>query len=446
MIRKKSARTRRAISWTNKSVLALARDKDPIQVIEGLARAAVLNALDDGWAGPPFSQLQLAAFLGLRVEADATVRDAQTIPTDDGLLIRFNPTQARERVRFSIAHEFAHSLFPDCADATRHRGGDQTADDDWQLEMLCNIAAAEFVMPMGSIAHLEVVSRIEDLLVERRKFDVSIEAFLIRVARMSKQPVLMFCASPRASEDTYDYVVEYCVASPTWSGATPVGMLAESAVVARCTSIGHTEHGNEEWAELGDVYVEAVGVPAYPGGRMPRVVGLLRLPDSIPKTPYELVQGDVLNRPSTSKRIVCQLVNDQARVWGGGVARASAKKWPDAQKEYSDWISSIPRPDRLGQIHVWSDGCTTLASLVAQQGVRESATPRIRYAALNTCLTKVATLATEHDLPVHMPRIGTGAAGGNWDIIEELVQSSLVAHGVALTVVDPPPRRLQAEA
>jgi hypothetical protein len=39
---------------------------------------------------------------------------------------------------------------------------------------------------------------------------------------------------------------------------------------------------------------------------------------------------------------------------------------------------------------------------------------------------------------VHMPRIGSGQAGGNWDIIEELVDHHLCAQGIRVTVYDLP--------
>src|SRR5450432_4253917 len=53
----------------------------------------------------------------------------------------------------------------------------------WQLEMLCNLAAAEFVMPLGSLPPSEGLPKIEQS--DRRKFDVSAEAFLIRVVKMT---------------------------------------------------------------------------------------------------------------------------------------------------------------------------------------------------------------------------------------------------------------------
>jgi hypothetical protein len=44
-----------------------------------------------------------------------------------------------------------------------------------------------------------------------------------------------------------------------------------------------------------------------------------------------------------------------------------------------------------------------------------------------------------------MPRIGTGAAGGEWGVVEEIVDVELVAKGISVTVYDRPPRREQFE-
>src|SRR5215217_4849610 len=111
------------IRWTNQSVLGLAGTDNPVAVIEKRARELVLRAFDAGWVGPPFNPLGIADYLQIPVEANAEVPDARTIATESGLKIQFNPNQRRERVRFSIAHEIANTLFPDVAEAVRHRGG-----------------------------------------------------------------------------------------------------------------------------------------------------------------------------------------------------------------------------------------------------------------------------------------------------------------------------------
>ena len=147
--------------------------------------------------------------------------------------IEFNPTRPRERVRFSIAHEIAHTLFSDFAEQTRHRGGPSTTGDEWQLEMLCNLAAAEFVMPLGSLPATDSLPRIEQLIVDRRKFDVSAEAFLIRVVKTTAEPALMFCASPIEGTDGKPaYRVDYSVGSKSAPARSLLGQQSRIAALS----------------------------------------------------------------------------------------------------------------------------------------------------------------------------------------------------------------------
>lgn len=141
----------RQFHWTNESVVAFAGQKDPVEVMEGKARTLALNAMDAGWDGPPFDPLALAQWLGIPIEARGDIPDARMVPMPDGVLIlEYKPMRPRGRLRFSIAHEIAHSQFSDCAAEVRNRGKTTTqAPDNWQLEVLCNIGAAELLMPLG---------------------------------------------------------------------------------------------------------------------------------------------------------------------------------------------------------------------------------------------------------------------------------------------------------
>src|ERR1700735_2049307 len=103
----------------------MAKGEDPVRVIERKARDLVLRARDAGWSGPPFNPIFIADLLKFPVTANASVADACIVSTEGHLQIQFNPTQVRERLRFSIAHELAHSLFPDVADEVRNRGGNK---------------------------------------------------------------------------------------------------------------------------------------------------------------------------------------------------------------------------------------------------------------------------------------------------------------------------------
>ena len=160
----------------------------------------------------------------------------------------------------------------------------------------------------------------------------------------------------------------------------------------------------------------------------------------------KLVHGNVLDPRAPGEKIICQLVNNQARTWGGGVARSTARKYPKAQDSFSTWINSIPHSARLGSVHFQYVGNSmTIASLVGQQGYGASSSPRIRYAALAECFEKVLAYAVERSASVHMPRIGEGQSGGSWETVVEIVRTVLVNNSVTVTVYDLPPRRATAE-
>jgi hypothetical protein len=55
-------------------------------------------------------------------------------------------------------------------------------------------------------------------------------------------------------------------------------------------------------------------------------------------------------------------------------------------------------------------------------------------------LEKVAELATARGATVHMPRIGTGEAGGSWNIIEGIIRETLVSRRIPVTIYDLHPR------
>ena len=437
-----------SINWTNTSVIAFAKNADPLVAIEEKARSLVLEAREKGWEGPPFNPLHLAEMLDMQIEANSSVADARLVVTESGPKIEFNPQQPRERVRFSIAHEIAHFLFPDWSEQIRNRGGDKTPDD-WQLEMLCNLAASEFVLPIGSLSAASEIPPIEDLMRQRREYDVSAEAFLIRLAKISKKPIGIFVSSPTVTEDgTRRYKIDYFVSSPTAPKLRLSGMdIPRESIVHRCTAMGHTDRSVEDWVKDTPTQIECVGLTAYPGSVYPRVAGLVRFDQAQENhLPIRLLYGNILEPRNGGKKIICQLVNDKAVKWGGGVARKIAKRFPDAEGAYTEQVIQIPQHDRLGRV-IFSDATSdlTIASLIGQEGFGPSPFPRIRYSALQACLEKVADHATSIGASIHMPKIGTGSAGGDWSTIEEMLDDVMVREGLFVTVYDVPPKRVQLE-
>lgn len=198
--------------WTNPSVARFAGDSDPIAFMQKKARELVLRALQEGWTGPPYDPFKLADLLGIPVTARADILDARIAPVGtQRYKIEFNPNKSRGRQRFSVAHEIAHTFFPDCAEAIRNRTRvSNDTEDSWQVEMLCNLAAAEFLMPIGSGSMIEneTVS-IDNILRLQTKYEVSTEAISIKLARMTADPCVIFTAKSGSKSQPYGYHIEY---------------------------------------------------------------------------------------------------------------------------------------------------------------------------------------------------------------------------------------------
>lgn len=446
-----SRRTKRARRrWTHSSVLALAGQDDPVEVITARARALVVEAMDEGWSGPPFDPIALADRLKLRVVGRNDIRDARIVPVDrNRLQIEFNPNRPPARVRYSLAHEIAHALFPDCGEQIRNRTANHEIEgDEWQLEVLCNIAAAEFLMPVGTLPHLKGEELSIDRLIERKKeYEVSAEALLIRVARLADEPCAAFCATRiEKGRGLGRYRLDYTIPSETWAGDLPKSILLPTDTrVSDCTAIGYTAKSEEDWPDnIGRVYFECVGIAPYPGASFPRVVGVLRPEDMVPRQScITYLAGDATEPGGIGPKIIAHVVNDGTPRWGAGFALALRKRWEQVQDEFISWVGEDRSRLRLGAVHEYElDESCSIIHMVAQRGYGASSAPRIRYSALRDCLQAVATQARQRGATVHMPRIGAGQAGGSWPLIEELIFSSLCAAGVQVYIYDLPGRKL----
>jgi O-acetyl-ADP-ribose deacetylase (regulator of RNase III) len=434
--------------WTHQSVRALVGDSgtDPAELITQKAEDVSLAAMQEGWSGPPFDPFELADLRKIRVVPREDIGDARTVPDGTGFTIEFNPNRPKTRIRYSICHEIAHTLFPDCHERVRNRLTHATMTaDDWQLEMLCNLAAAEFAMPIGSLpGATEELLEIDRVLELREKYKVSAEAMLLRLVRMTDQPCSFFCASrPSGTAAPREaYVIDYVKPSKAWpSGKLRSGTeLPSDTVAAECTAVGFTAKAQESWPGLGKVGVECLGVSPYPSHSLPRVIGLLKPQHHtnihVPSITY--LKRDVREPRGVDKRLLLQVVNDAALTWGGGLSLALREKWPASQQSFRSWAMER-RNLALGNVHVAEiNPSLSLVSLVAQHGYGPSPKPRIRYLALQTCLQKVASIAAEEGATVHMPRIGCGQAGGSWNVVSELIDETLCNKGIDVVVYDLP--------
>ncbi len=161
-----------------------------------LTQAKRLNEEFERYGGAEINPLErlkiLASLCGLDVSemnADSRQserRDAILVPRNDGKggLIAYNPERSLGRIAFSIAHEIAHTFFPNSASGARFRTlcSDESRAAN-ELERLCDLGASEILMPydrfrrtLGDEFGLHLVSKLSDC------FGSSYEATVFRLA------------------------------------------------------------------------------------------------------------------------------------------------------------------------------------------------------------------------------------------------------------------------
>lgn len=439
---------KREVAWVHPSVRALITEanQEPIAAITQKARRTVFSAMQRGWNGPPYDPFTLAEHLGISLEPSQEVADARTTATSNGkFLIEFNPNRSRARTNFSVAHEIAHTLFSDCAKEIRHRyTHTETGSTEWQLEALCNIAAAEILMPTGSFDEFTDWSpSIDTALSLREKFLVSTESVLLRYMKLTSWQCCMFAAHRDESRTTQAYLIDYMVPSRTWPIRPQTGLLLpQHTQLTQCTAIGYTSKFEETWLPSeGTWSIEAIGVGPYPDSIYPRVVGIVRPVESNQPSTLRIkyLRGDASSPHRTNVDIIAQVTNDKAITWGRGFALYIRKKWPQAQREYSNWVMSNKANFRRGNLHTtYLDKNLLLASLIAEEGYGPSLFPRLDYAALEESLSKLGELARGLKATVHVPRIGAGEARGDWRVISEVIDEILCCQGTPVIVYDLP--------
>jgi hypothetical protein len=200
----------------------------------------------------------------------------------------------------------------------------------------------------------------------------------------------------------------------------------------------YTAKGDEAWpAGLGMVHIECVGIFPYRQRRHPRVVGVVSPITALTERAPRLIEvvGDATEPRGQGNKIVAHIVNDRTPNWGAGFGLAVAKKWPAAQQAFRSWSSQHRRDFRLGvsfKTDVTEDLC--VYQMICQHGFGPSSKPRIRYGALKSCLEELTRLALERNATVHMPRIGSGYAGGIWEIMRQMVDETVCRRGIPVTV------------
>lgn len=432
-------------NWKHKSVKSLIAEYDtqfgdnPVEIIKELSRRLVLQAFTRGWNGPPFDIIELSKILGFDLMPNDLVVDARISPkSKNKFLIEYNPFQNPARINFSLAHEIGHSLFSDCAEVIRYRKKEMEYDS-WELEFLCNVAAAEILLPYAKFYKdaNEAIFTIDGLKSLAQKYSASLESVFIRFCEVVDKPCMVLITQ---FNDKEQLVMQYVVKSDSCllNGIDEDFLIPKESKAYECTRAGWTSHNKEKWGIFKGINyrVSSIGLPAIRKHTQPRV-GIFIVPeqyDALEVNNLYIINGDATEPRGAGNKIIAQVVNSSAGS-GFGFGKAMANKYPISKKALHNWKEK--RKDyKLGNSQlVRLNETTWVFQMLAQEGIfpKYGQIP-LKYDSLRSCLVELAEQAMNLKASVHMPMIGAGQAKGDWDIIQGMINQELTKKNIEVTV------------
>jgi hypothetical protein len=144
------------------------------------------------------------------------------------------------------------------------------------------------------------------------------------------------------------------------------------------------------------------------------------------------VKGDATYPAGPGTKVICHVVNDIFR-WGRGFVLALSKRWSEPEAAYRAAAGKMV----LGQIQsVRVAHDIIVVNMMAQHGVEVvDGVPPIRYTALEQCLNKLADM-WHPGYSLHTCKFGAGLAGGNWQVIEQMITDILCPKNIPVTIYE----------
>jgi O-acetyl-ADP-ribose deacetylase (regulator of RNase III) len=117
---------------------------------------------------------------------------------------------------------------------------------------------------------------------------------------------------------------------------------------------------------------------------------------------------------------------------GAGIAKQIKQTFPEA---YVADCQTIPRDrNKLGKLSIaYSLGITVINAYTQYGYGRNKA--HVDYAAIRSCMKEVKKLVS--GLKIGMPLIGAGLGGGDWAIIEKIIEEELQGEDVTIVKYTP---------
>ena len=143
------------------------------------------------------------------------------------------------------------------------------------------------------------------------------------------------------------------------------------------------------------------------------------------------IEGDLFAAIKNRTKPVCipHICNNQG-AWGAGFVVPLGRNYPKARERY---LAGQMKLGRTGFLTIEEPPLPRIliCNMIAQElgGMRP-----LFYNALAKCLDRVARRIDGWGFEIHAPAFGSGLAGGDWKVIEPLIQDCWIRSGVAEAV------------
>lgn len=146
------------------------------------------------------------------------------------------------------------------------------------------------------------------------------------------------------------------------------------------------------------------------------------------------LKGDATEPIGDGEKYILHIVNNIG-LWGKGFVLALSEKWKEPEEIFYESHKLHTELGAVSFVPVTED--ITVVNMYAQSGVRSYLNPiPIHYGYLDMCLRKVAEQIGDKDITVHMPKIGCGLAGGDWNIVKNYIYANLCKNNIPVFVYE----------
>lgn len=137
------------------------------------------------------------------------------------------------------------------------------------------------------------------------------------------------------------------------------------------------------------------------------------------------INGNILKSGADT---ICHQVNCQG-VMGAGLAKQIREKYPIVFLKYKDFCNRTDKSALLGLVQFCPVGNPLrqrrVANLFSQKYYGRDDKCYTDYNALRSCLQKVNTMCVNERVAIPY-KMGCGLAGGDWNIVEQIIRETLV--------------------